>query len=76
MGHAERGPCVVIKRHRKGRSLGEACIKWQALSDLCPEMWAFAHRIPHLNPALAGKVPWMEEPGRLQSTGSLGVRHN
>ena len=22
---------------------------------------------------LAGKVPWMEEPGRLQSTGSLGV---
>ena len=24
---------------------------------------------------LAGKVPWMEEPGRLQSTGSLGVRH-
>ena len=25
---------------------------------------------------LAGKVPWMEEPGRLQSTGSLGVRHD
>ena len=24
---------------------------------------------------LAGKVPWMEEPGRLQSTGSLGVGH-
>ena len=22
---------------------------------------------------LAGKVPWMEEPGRLQSTGLLGV---
>ena len=25
---------------------------------------------------LAGKVPWMEEPGRLQSTGSLGAGHD
>ena len=25
---------------------------------------------------LGGKVPWMEEPGRLQSTGSLGVGHD
>ena len=25
---------------------------------------------------LARKVPWMEEPGRLQSMGSLGVGHN
>ena len=25
---------------------------------------------------LAEKVPWMEEPGRLQSTGSLGVGHD
>ena len=25
---------------------------------------------------LAGKVPWMEEPGRLQPTGSLGVGHD
>ena len=24
---------------------------------------------------LAWKIPWMEEPGRLQSMGSLGVRH-
>ena len=24
----------------------------------------------------AWKIPWMEEPGRLQSTGSLGVGHN
>ena len=26
--------------------------------------------------ALAWKIPWMEEPGRLQSMGSLRVRHN
>ena len=25
---------------------------------------------------LAWKIPWTEEPGRLQSTGSLGVGHN
>ena len=25
---------------------------------------------------LAWKIPWTEEPGGLQSTGSLGVRHN
>ena len=25
---------------------------------------------------LAWKIPWMEEPGKLQSTGSLRVRHN
>ena len=25
---------------------------------------------------LAWKIPWMEEPGRLQSMGSLSVRHD
>ena len=24
----------------------------------------------------SGKIPWMEEPGRLQSMGSLRVRHD
>ena len=30
---------------------------------------------PHSS-TVAGKIPWMEEPGRLQSMGSLRVRHN
>ena len=30
---------------------------------------------PHSS-ILAWKIPWMEEPGRLQSMGSLGVGHN
>ena len=30
---------------------------------------------PHSS-TLAWKTPWMEEPGRLQSMGSLRVRHN
>ena len=30
---------------------------------------------PHSS-TLAWKIPWMEEPGRLQSMGSLGVVHD
>ena len=30
---------------------------------------------PHSS-TVAWKIPWMEEPGRLQSMGSLRVRHN
>ena len=30
---------------------------------------------PHSS-TLAWKIPWMEEPGRLQSTGSLRVGHD
>ena len=30
---------------------------------------------PHSS-TLAWGVPWLEEPGRLQSTGSLGVSHD
>ena len=30
---------------------------------------------PHSS-TLAWKIPWMEEPGRLQSLGSLRVRHD
>ena len=29
-----------------------------------------------LSSILAWKIPWTEEPGRLQSMGSLGVRHD
>ena len=32
-------------------------------------------RAPHSS-TLAWKIPWMEEPGGLQSTGSLGVGHD
>ena len=30
----------------------------------------------HASSTLAWKIPWTEEPGRLQSMGSLGVRHD
>jgi len=45
------------------------------------ETWALSSEIvekamaPHSS-TLAWKIPWMEEPGRLQSMGSLRVGHD
>ena len=38
-------------------------------------MWAEKAMAPHFS-TLAWKIAWTEEPGRLQSMGSLGVGHN
>ena len=43
---------------------------WTQLKQLTEKAMA-----PHSS-ALAWKIPWMEEPGGLQSTGSLGVGHD
>ena len=32
--------------------------------------------VSYSSSTLAWKIPWLEEPGRLQSMGSLRVRHN
>ena len=37
--------------------------------------WSFKAMAPHSS-TLAWKIPWMEEPGRLQSMRSLRVRHD
>ena len=37
--------------------------------------WLQKAMAPHSS-TLVWKIPWTEEPGRLQSMGSLGVRHN
>ena len=47
----------------------------------CSQNWLPPHNIrekamaPHCS-TLAWKIPWTEEPGRLQSMGSLRVRHD
>ena len=41
----------------------------------CSEVCTEKAMAPHSSP-LAWKIPWMEEPGGLQSTGLLRVRHN
>ena len=43
---------------------------WMVLSKCLEKAMA-----PHSS-TLAWKIPWMEEPGRLQSMGSLRVRHD
>ena len=42
--------------------------------SLCP-YWLGKEMAIHFS-TLAWKIPWMEESGRLQSTGLLGVRHD
>ena len=44
---------------------------WVSLSRVTGE----GSLAPHSN-VLAWKIPWMEEPGRLQSVGSRRVRHD
>ena len=42
---------------------------------LLVDFWMEKAVAPHSS-TLAWRIPWTEEPGRLQSMGSLGVRHN
>ena len=49
-----------------------------AVQELTPTLWTASVEkamAPHSS-AIAWKIPWMEEPGRLQSMGSLRVRHD
>ena len=49
-------------------------ITFPILDNICP-LYAEKAMAPHSS-TLAWKVPWTEEPGRLQSMGSLRVRHD
>ena len=54
------------------------CISPQSFASNVPSYWlSFSHlaMAPHSS-TLAWKIPWTEEPGRLQSMGSLRVRHD
>ena len=50
------------------------CLHTVGFGGMCIEL-AEKAMAPHSS-SLAWKIPWMEEPGRLQSMRSLGVRHN
>ena len=49
-----------------------SCTKKFKMKDLKQDAIKMA---PHSS-TLAWKIPWVEEPGRLKSMGSLGVRHD
>ena len=71
-------------RWRKGEVIGVLCrciwVTW-LLSRMYAQQWrclAWSGEKamgPHSS-TLAWKIPWTEEPGRLKSMGSLGVRHD
>ena len=48
---------------------------WEKCLDLAQTLTLEKAMAPHSS-TLAWKIPWMEEPGRLQSMGSLRVGHN
>ena len=39
-------------------------------------VWGLEEAMAPHSSTLAWKIPWMEEPGRLRSMGSLKVRHD
>ena len=64
-----------------GNPLQHSCLEdpmvrgaWQATVHRVAQSWTRL-MAPHSS-TLAWKIPWMEEPGRLQSTGSLRVGHD
>ena len=59
---------ALIMRQCQGRDWGG--VLSHLLSGLAEKAMA-----PHSS-TVAWKIPWMEEPGRLQSMGSLRVRHD
>ena len=46
------------------------------LRNLCLEKTSLLVAMATHSSTLAWKIPWMEEPGRLQSMGSLRVEHD
>ena len=63
--------------HNTVNQLCCCCSVTQVYSTLCDPMDCNTEKVmaPHSS-TLAWQIPWMEEPGRLQSMGSLGVWHD
>ena len=64
---------LVLAQRQKYRSMEQD----RTPRDKPTNLWTPSEKemAPHSS-TLAWKIPWMEEPGRLQSMGSLRVRHD
>ena len=67
---ASPGAFLVGQRVKRLPSMWETWVQSLAWDDPLEKEMATHSR------TLAWKMPWMEEPGRLQSKGSQRVRHN
>ena len=80
VSRANKGLRQVFRNHYEvWRSLVCATSKYATSVTLIIFSWSHLKKekvmAPHSS-TLAWKIPWTEEPGRLQSMGSLRVRHN
>ena len=65
-----------IARRDKKAFLSDQCKKWRKTIEWERlEISSEKAMAPHSS-TLAWKIPWIEEPGRLQSMGSLRVGHD
>ena len=72
-GDKRPGVSLLCARYIRSFSLSFSSLRVFGLS--CPHSWGEKAMAPHSS-TLAWKIPWVEEPGRLQSMGSLRVRYD
>ena len=67
---------LSLSMHCKGTSNEDlfGCFEWKACEKMT-NVYSWKAMAPHSS-TLAWKTSWTEEPGRLQSMGLLGVRHD
>ena len=70
LGSASMEWGLVAQMGKNPPAVQETWVQFLGREDLLEKEMA-----PHSS-TLAWKIPWMEEPGRLQSMGSLRVRHD
>ena len=79
----DRGLTILHIQHPLLWTFTEQLLWWKTVKRLPPmRVWSLGREVPlekematHSS-ILAWKIPWTEEPGRLQSMGSQGVRHD
>ena len=70
---------TLIKESLRPSAISGPCVEkyWSKQCPICEHLYCLSEKAmaPHSS-TLAWKIPWTEEPGRLQSIGSLRVGHD
>ena len=67
---------ILIERGTGAQMLKHLPIMWETWVRSLGQEDLLEKGMATLSSILAWKIPWMEEPGRLQSVGSQRVRHD